>query len=124
MQDFPAASTPQITVRDPASASGQLSAARGASQFQSTVEETSMSNFMEFLEQMGQDAQLRYATKDELEQALIRAQIEPAVRAAVLAGDRGRLEVLLGATGNTFCGIYTPDNDDDDAGQGTEIKNH
>ena len=47
-----------------------------------------MSNFMEFLEQMGQDAQLRYATSDELEQALTRAQIEPAVQAAVLAGDR------------------------------------
>ena len=35
-----------------------------------------MSTFMEFLEQMGQDAQLRYATSDELEQALTRAEIE------------------------------------------------
>ena len=80
-----------------------------------------MSNFMEFLEQMGQDAQLRYATSDELEQALNRAQIEPAVQAAVLAGDRHRLEVLLGATPNTFCAVYVPD-DVEDAGQGTAIK--
>jgi len=77
-----------------------------------------MSNSMEFLVQMGQDAQLRHATNDELEQALTRAQIEPAVRAAVLAGDRRRLEALLGAAGNTFCGIYVPE-DDEDAGPRT-----
>jgi hypothetical protein len=82
-----------------------------------------MSNFMEFLEQMGQDAQLRYATNDELEQALTRAQIEPAVRAAVLAGDRRRLEVLLGATANTFCGVVVPEGDED-AGQGTTMNSH
>jgi hypothetical protein len=81
-----------------------------------------MSNFMEFLEQMGQDAQLRYATNDELEQALTRAQIEPAARAAVLAGDRRRLEALLGATGNTFCGVYVPD-DAESTGPGTGVKN-
>jgi hypothetical protein len=81
-----------------------------------------MSNFMEFLEQMGQDAQLRYATNDELEQALTRAQIEPAVRTAVLAGDRRQLEVLLGATGNTFCGVYVPD-DDEGTGPETMMKN-
>ena len=80
-----------------------------------------MSNFMEFLEQMGQDAQLRYATSDELEQALTRAQIEPAVQAAVLAGDRRRLEALLGATPNTFCAVMVPD-EDEEAGQGTAIK--
>jgi hypothetical protein len=74
-----------------------------------------MSNFMEFLEQMGQDAQLRYATNDELEQALTRAQIEPAVRAAVLAGDRRQLEMLLGATANTFCGVLVPEGDEDAA---------
>jgi hypothetical protein len=77
-----------------------------------------MSNFMDFLEQMGQDAQLRYATNDELEQALTRAQIEPTARAAVLAGDRRRLEVLLGATANTFCGVIVPEGEEE-AGQGT-----
>jgi hypothetical protein len=75
-QDFPAAWIPRITVRAPASACGQLTADRGAGQFQPTQKETGMSKFMEFLEQMGQDAQLRYATSSELEQALIRAQIE------------------------------------------------
>jgi hypothetical protein len=67
---------------------------------------------MEFLEKMGQDARLRYATSNELEQALTRAQIEPAARAAVLAGDRRRLEVLLGATANTFCGVIVPEGDE------------
>ena len=81
-----------------------------------------MSNFMEFLETMGQDAQLRYATSDELEQALMRAQIDPAVRAAVLAGDQRRLEVLLGATANTFCGVLVPEGDEE-ARPGTMVKN-
>ena len=71
-----------------------------------------MSNFMEFLEKMGQDAQLRYATSHELQQALTRAQIDPAVGAAVLTGDRRQLEVLLGATANTFCGVIAPAGDE------------
>jgi len=81
-----------------------------------------MSNIIEFLGQMGQDARLRYATGNELEQALTRAQIEPALRAAVLGGDRRRLEVLLGAAGNTFCGVYVPDGDEE-AGPATMMKN-
>ena len=81
-----------------------------------------MSNFMEFLEKMGQDAQLRYATNEQLEQALTRAQIDPTVRAVVLAGDRRRLEVLLGATGNTCCGIFVPD-EDEGTEPGTTTKN-
>jgi hypothetical protein len=81
-----------------------------------------MSDFMEFLVQMGQDARLRHATSDELKQALTRAQIEPAAREAVLAGDRCRLEVLLGATGNTFCGVYVPDGDEE-SGPATLMKN-
>ena len=81
-----------------------------------------MSNIIEFLGQMGQDARLRYATGNELEQALTRAQIEPALRAAVLAGDRRRLEVLLGAAGNRFCGVYVPDGDEE-SGPATMTKN-
>jgi hypothetical protein len=80
-----------------------------------------MSNIIEFLGQMGQDARLRYATGNELEQALTRAQIEPALRAAVLAGDRRRLEVLLGAAGNRFCGVYVPDGDEE-SGPATMMK--
>ena len=109
-------------MRAPTSASGRLIADREASQFQPTDEETRVSNFMEFLEKMGQDAQLRYATNNELEQALMRAQIDPAARAAVLAGDRRQLEVLLGATGNTCCGIFVPD-DDEEAQPGIMMKN-
>ena len=36
-----------------------------------------MSNVIDFLERLGQDAQLRHATGIELEQALTRAGIEP-----------------------------------------------
>jgi hypothetical protein len=82
-----------------------------------------MSNFMKFLEQMGQDAQLRYATSEELEKALLRAQIEPAVRAAVLAGDRRELEMLLGATPNIFCAVLVPEDvEDEEPGKGRAIK--
>lgn len=76
---------------------------------------------VDFLERMGRDAKLRDARKDELEQALAQAGIEPSLRAAILAGDAGQLERFL-ATGALF-GILMPDEDeeqeDDDEGEET-----
>jgi hypothetical protein len=74
-----------------------------------------MSNVVEFLERMGQDAQLRYASGTELEQAMTQARIEPAVRAALLADDPRRLEALLGAASNVCCAIQAPEEEDEPA---------
>jgi hypothetical protein len=72
-----------------------------------------MSNVIDFLEKWGQDAQLRHATSTELEQALLRAGIEPAERVAILGADRCRLESLLGARSRVVCAIWAPQEEED-----------
>lgn len=72
-----------------------------------------MSNVIEFLEQMGRDAQLRSATGLEVEAALIRAGIEPSVRAALLGGNQPLLESLLGASHNICCMINVPEEEEE-----------
>jgi len=75
-----------------------------------------MSNVIDFIERLGQDSQLRHATGIELEQALTRAGIEPAVRTAMLGSDRGLLESLIGATPNICCMVNVPQEQDDEGG--------
>ena len=72
-----------------------------------------MSNVIDFLEQMGRDAQLRSATGLEVEAALIQAGIEPGVRAAILGGDRLLLESLVGANHNICCMINVPEEEEE-----------
>jgi hypothetical protein len=72
-----------------------------------------MSNVIGFLEQMGRDAHLRYAAVHEVEAALIRAGIEPAVRAAILGNDSQLLTSLVGASSNISCLIHAPDDEDE-----------
>jgi hypothetical protein len=72
-----------------------------------------MSNVIDFLERLGQDAQLRHATSTEVEQALTHAQIDPALRAAVLSGDQRALEARLGAKSNVCCMVFVPKDDGD-----------
>lgn len=73
-----------------------------------------MSNVIDFLESLGQDAKLRHASRDEMERALLNAQIEPELRAAILDSDQTRLEALLGAQANVCCMIHAPDDDEDE----------
>lgn len=70
-----------------------------------------MSNVIDFIERMGQDAQLRYATTAEVEEALKDADIEPALRSAVLSDGPSRLEALLGAPA-IVCSMVRPSEDD------------
>ena len=73
-----------------------------------------MSNVIEFLEKLGQDSRLRHATSTEVDQALLRAGIDPAVRAAISGSDWRMLEALVGATHNIFCGINVPEEQEED----------
>jgi Skp family chaperone for outer membrane proteins len=73
-----------------------------------------MSNVIDFLEKWGQDSQLRHATSAELEQALLRAGIEPAERAAIFGADRCALESLLGARGRVVCAIFAPEEEENE----------
>ncbi len=72
-----------------------------------------MSNVIEFLDAMGRNAQLRHAGAADLALALEQAQLDPALRAAILSGDQSRLEALLGARTNVVCG-FAPAQDDED----------
>jgi hypothetical protein len=62
-----------------------------------------VSNVIDLLERFGEDAELRYASGDEVEAALRLAGIEPALRAAIVNKDQGALELLLGADANVCC---------------------
>lgn len=73
-----------------------------------------MSNVLDFLERFGQDAQLRYATCEMLEEALRSAGIEPAVRAAILGNDQRALEALVGAVPNVCCTVHKEDEEDEE----------
>jgi len=73
-----------------------------------------MSNVIDFLESLGQDAKLRHASRDEMERALLNAQIDPELRAAILDADQARLEALLGARANVCCMIHAPEDDEDE----------
>jgi hypothetical protein len=73
-----------------------------------------MSNVISFLERMGQDSELKGATPEELESALTRAQIDPAMRAAILGNDRPELEALLECKSTICCGIFPGKEDEDE----------
>lgn len=70
-----------------------------------------MSNVIDFLEQVGRDAQLRHAPQAEVEAAMARAGIEPAVAAAILGGNQLQLESLVGADHTICCMINVPDDE-------------
>lgn len=70
-----------------------------------------MSNVIAFIEKMGQDAQLRHASRNEVEIALANAQIDPELRVAILGKDQERLEALLGGN-NVSCAFFYDDSDE------------
>lgn len=71
-----------------------------------------MSNVIDFLERMGQDAQLRHASRNYLEATLAETQIDPELQAAILAKDQQQLEALLGQ--DNFCCVQCPSREDED----------
>lgn len=72
-----------------------------------------MSNVIDLLERMGQDARLRHASLDEVELALADAQIDPELQAAIIAKDQRQLEALLGR-GNLCCLMLPAKEGEDD----------
>jgi hypothetical protein len=72
-----------------------------------------VSNVIDFLHTLGQDADLRHASRQQLELALEAAGIDPALRAALLGTDQRKLENLLGANANV-CAMIAPGKKEDD----------
>jgi uncharacterized membrane protein YukC len=73
-----------------------------------------MSNVVDFLDRIGRDAQLRYATAEEIERVLAQEQIDPAVGQALFEENRAQLEALLGAAGNICCMVHQPDEEEEE----------
>ena len=72
-----------------------------------------MSNVIDFLQRLGQDAELRHAPRSELERALAEAGIDPALREALFGADQRKLEELLGANTNV-CAMIAPGKKEED----------
>lgn len=67
---------------------------------------TAMSNIIGFLENIGRDAALRHATREQLLQAMQDEQLAPAQRAAVLGGSRTAIDALLGTDNTLYCSNF------------------
>lgn len=84
-----------------------------------------MFDVINFLETVGQDAQWRHASRDEVELALSDAEVDPQLRVAILARDGQELQALLGQT--PFCCLINPARPDGEQeesdGEGEENKN-
>lgn len=68
-----------------------------------------MTDAIDFLEQLGRNAHLRYAPAAELERMLATSGITAELRSALLADDAPRLGELLGAQPTLCCLIVKPD---------------
>jgi hypothetical protein len=73
-----------------------------------------MSDVIDFIERLGQDSTLRYASRQVVDRALSEAQVSPAMRIALASRNQGLLEGLLGATTNVCCLIEAPLTEEDE----------
>jgi hypothetical protein len=67
-----------------------------------------MPTTLEFLERIGQEAQLRHAGNEALAHAMADAGLESESYAALLTRSQSALERLLGATANVCCAVGPP----------------
>lgn len=72
-----------------------------------------MSKLIEFLEQLGQDSQLRRASEAELQVAMERAGLDLALRVPLLTADRRELETMAGAPANVCCVVQAAEDGDE-----------
>jgi hypothetical protein len=71
-----------------------------------------MSVIIQLLEKMGQSSALRYADAEQLAQLM--AGTDPALVAAVSAGDQQAIEALLDVRTNVVCGVFPADEPQDE----------
>jgi hypothetical protein len=77
-------------------------------------------NVIELLERLGEDADLRYASREMLEEALRSAGIDPALRAVILGENRRALEVLVGADTNVCCMVHRDEEEEEEGSEEEE----
>ena len=71
-----------------------------------------MADVIDFLQWMGEDASLRHASEAVLDQAMRQVQIDAHARAALISGDRARIEATVGGGSNVCCLIYKPEDEE------------
>jgi hypothetical protein len=79
-----------------------------------------MSNVIEFLAKLGQDARLRDASPEELAHALVQARIDAPLSSAILAGDASQLQDLLGLRPMFYVQMPAEEEEEDDEGEENE----
>ena len=72
-----------------------------------------MSDVIDFIERLGQDSALRYASAQAVDRVLSEAQVSPEMRVALAGRDQRLLESLLGATTNVCCVVHAPLGEED-----------
>ncbi|OOG38135.1 hypothetical protein [Rhodanobacter sp. C05] len=77
-----------------------------------------MFDVIDFLESMGQDAQLRYASSEHVVATLAAQPIDSKLRDAILAKDALGLGALLGQ--DSFCCYINPAKEDEAGGDSSE----
>jgi len=73
-----------------------------------------VSSILAFLQKLGENAHLRYASSDELQLALQGAQIHPSTWSTIMEGDRSVLETMMAAHSNVCCGLHAPEDEDEE----------
>jgi hypothetical protein len=64
-----------------------------------------MSDVIDLLEKIGQDAKLRYGARSEVESFLHAARVERTTQLAIVGGGRRELEQAVNATANVCCAL-------------------
>ncbi len=82
------------------------------------VGENSMSEVIDLLEKMGQDAKWSHVSQDDIESALADAEIAPELRMAIAAGDQSSLQAWLELV--PLCGMYAPGEEDEEENENPE----
>lgn len=77
-----------------------------------------MSNVIQFLERLGADASLRYASPSDVARAADAASIDGPIRDVIATGQVERLGALLGARANPCCIVAVPADEGDDEDDG------
>ncbi len=73
-----------------------------------------MLDIIDFLERLGQDADLGRASAEEIQDALLAADLPAAAQDVLLSGDRLRLEALVGAPPIVCCAVWVPKKEEDE----------
>jgi len=81
-------------------------------------------NLIDFLERCGQDAELRHASAEVMEEALRGIGIEPTLRTAILNKDQRALEALLGADTNVCCMVHREDEEEEEEPEDEDDDEH